>query len=64
VSVGQIGALCCMGIGLTLALTAAWMHRDHDSRKPQYEDDIFNGWMLGIGFTVIITGALMLVGLR
>lgn len=63
-SVGQIGALICLGIGLTLALTAAWMHRERQSTSRQYEEDIFNGWLLGIGFFIIVAGALMLVGLR
>lgn len=59
-SVGQAGALICIGIGPIIMLASAWLHRTHD--RP--DDDIFNGWMLGMGFVLIITGALMLVGLR
>lgn len=59
-SAGQVGALICIGIGPIIMMVSAWMHRAHVNR----EEDYFNGWMLGLGFVLIITGALMLVGLR
>lgn len=62
-TVGQTGGLICIGIGPIIMMVSAWMHRSY---KPQAYDDVdyFNGWMLGIGFVIIMTGALMLVGLR